>query len=328
MNKKNKNAAAPKPLDILDIVVSMYNQEKLIERVLVGIFQNTTTPFNLNLVFDGCTDRTKEVALAFIEKAKAKVGQGGAALLRDLRTADAPNVFETRANNAGFRMTTTDYIIAVQDDVVIEERGWERRMTYPLRSWDDVFAVSGRAAMNMAIDAAGDVAFSDMAAAESFSLPRRSFEIRSVINRGPIALRADILRKLDCLDEAFAPGYFDEADLVLRARTRFAMACGAIRVGWHSDAAWGKTRVKGSGMNANSPWVRNALRLRERYPDLVSGDQPIVEQRPIRDAQIDWRGRDSLMTRAGKRIRADWRAARWQIGRKWHALKIRLKIKN
>jgi len=36
----------PQKMEIIDIVLSIYNQEKLIERVLYGLFKNTTTPMN------------------------------------------------------------------------------------------------------------------------------------------------------------------------------------------------------------------------------------------------------------------------------------------
>ena len=88
-----------KALESLDIVLSIFNQEALIEKVLEGIARNTTTPFNLVLIFDGCTDDSMNKALSYLKDARPK-------LLRELRTATSQNVYETKANNIGFRMCT------------------------------------------------------------------------------------------------------------------------------------------------------------------------------------------------------------------------------
>ena len=131
-----------KPLEKLDIVLTIFNQENLIERVLYGLFKNTTTPFDLIIVFDGCTDRTEKRARAYIKKHASRH-------LRELITTYAQNVYETRANNIGFKMVKADYMITLQDDMVITEYGWERRLTYPLRKFGDVVAVTARAAQDI-----------------------------------------------------------------------------------------------------------------------------------------------------------------------------------
>lgn len=87
----------------------------------------------------------------------------------------------------------------------------------------------------------------------------------------------------------------------------------------------GKTRAKDSGMNIGSPLVRNALTLKRRYADILSGNKQLMERRTAKDANIDWRGRDSFLTRVWKGIRANSRSVRWQVSRKLHALKIRVK---
>ncbi len=131
-----------KPLEKLDIMISIFNQEEIIERVLYGVLKNTTTPFNLILVFDDCTDRTKPRALAYIKKTKPR-------LLNELIVKDTPNLFELRANNFGFRLAKTDYLITLQDDMIVKEFGWERRLTFPLRKFDDVLAVTARTAQDI-----------------------------------------------------------------------------------------------------------------------------------------------------------------------------------
>jgi glycosyltransferase involved in cell wall biosynthesis len=298
-----------KPLEIVDIVISIYNQEKIIEEVLRGVFKCTTTPFNLILVFDGCTDKTQDIAVRYIENHKSL-------FLRKLKITTAENVFETKANNIGFKLGTEDYLLTLQDDMVIKEKGWEKRITFPLRKYDDVFAVTGRAAMNICIkDTSDHPIYSDMAGREYFTLKRNTFSIRAGINRGPVAFRADVLRKLNFLDEQFAPAQFDEFDLVLRAFELYGFKSGVFAIDYRSDASWGKTRQSESSMNTSSTFKKNVVLLREKHNQLkeVNG---ITEDRLIFDSEVDYTEREMLLKRIVVRISTDFRHALVYFGRK------------
>lgn len=299
-----------KSLSNIDIVISVYNQEKLIPRVLAGVISSTTTPFNLILVFDGCSDQSLSVSRTFIKENRTD-------LLRSLVILTADNVFETRANNIGFRAAKEDYVITVQDDVIIEEKGWERRLTYPLRAYDDVFAVTSRAALNMQY-LAGDIVprYVDCAGREFWSLPRNTFAIRNALNRGPIAFRADILKQLGYLDEVFAPGQFDEADLVLRAQEQHNMRCGVFSIDYRSDIDWGKTRTGGNIMTSGANTVKNATLLKERHPQLSTDTGNIVEDRIIHESDIDYIIRDSFLKRQCIHLRAARRFFGWYLSRR------------
>ena len=42
------------------VVLTVHNKEKLIKKVLKSILKNTSSPFELVVVFDGCNDRCEE----------------------------------------------------------------------------------------------------------------------------------------------------------------------------------------------------------------------------------------------------------------------------
>ncbi len=300
-----------KPLTALDIVISIHNQEKLIPRVLAGILNNTTTPFNLILVFDGCTDASQRISEQFLKDTKA-------ALLKNLIITTAENVYELRANNIGFRLAQEEYLITLQDDVVIEEKGWERRFTYPLRAFDDIFAVSSRTALNVEQgDSEGTPRYSDYAAREFLSLPRNTFAIRNMINRGPIAFRTDILKKIGYLDELFAPGQFDDADVVLRAKMLHGMKSGAFWINYRSDISWGKTRTAPGVMSAHSTIQRNARLFFLRHNDFLTRTGRVVEKRIIREKDIDYITRDPFLKRNYIRLQAAKRFFFWYLSRRF-----------
>ena len=278
-----------KTMELIDIVISIYNQEKIIDKVLYGVIKNTTTYFNLILVFDGCTDKSMSRALGYLK-------QDNIPLLKDLRIATTLNVYETKANNTGFKLGTEKYLITIQDDMVIEERGWERRITYPLRRYNDVFSVTGRTALNLRFDKnTENPIYFDIAGREYLTLKRNIFAVRSGINRGPIAFRADILKKLNYLDELFAPAQFDEFDLVLRAYKQYGLKSGVFQIDYRSDLAWGKTRQSESSMNTNATYEKNIALLKNRHEQLLSGTGRIFENRIICKKEIDYKKTDFLL---------------------------------
>jgi glycosyltransferase involved in cell wall biosynthesis len=296
----------------------MYNQESLIEMILKGICNNTTTPFNIILVFDGCTDNTMNLALDYLKRHRPQN-------LREIRTATAPNVYETKANNIGFRLTTSPCMLTLQDDMVIREKGWERRLTFPLRCFDDIFAVTSRTAQNIFYNNSDPTAiFNDVAAREDFSLARNCFAIRNTVNRGPVAFRTDILKKLNFLDEAFAPADFDEADLVLRAFEQYGMKCGAFWIDYVSEMNWSRKRKGGSTMVTRNSFAKSAKLLMDKHPQLKSRSSAIIEQRIVKDSEIDYISRDSGVKRMALWIDSNWRFAKWRLGRKWNGLRVRL----
>lgn len=308
-----------KPLTSLDIVVSIYNQERLIPLVLAGILNNTTTPFNLILIFDGCTDQSQKNSEEFLRKNKAP-------LLKNLIITTAENVYETRANNIGFRIAQESYLITVQDDVVIEEKGWERRLTYPLRAFDDIFAVTGRAALTIQYpNGSFSPEYLNRAGREFLSLPRNTFAIRNIINRGPIAFRNDTLKKLGYLDELFAPGQFDEADLVLRAREQYGMKSGVFSIDYRSDLKWGKTRTVQNAITSPSNTQKNAQLLLSRHQYLSFPTAAISEERVIGDGDIDYTTRESLLKRNFIHARAAKRFFFWYLSQQLTKMVLRLK---
>lgn len=272
------------PLPYLNIVLSIYNQENLVERVLRGIFNNTTTPFTLILIFDGCTDRTEERALAFIKKSNPK-------LLRKLITDHAPNVFETKANNIGFKKVQADYMITLQDDMVVNEYGWERRLTYPLRKFDDVLAVTARTAQDLGT-LEGNLEeqnyFTHAAEYAKGTLSRNIFAVRDTINRGPVAFTMKHLRALNYFDEAFSPSDLDDADLSMRAWLERNLRVGAFSIDYISRSNWGKARSKDSTMYAGSHIPRNAARLKERYSEYLLSGKKHSQDIPIPESEIDY----------------------------------------
>ncbi|HEY4503955.1 MAG TPA: glycosyltransferase family A protein [Candidatus Paceibacterota bacterium] len=271
------------PLTKIDIVLSVFNQEKLIRKVLGGIFKNTTTPFNLILIFDGCTDKTEKKVFEYLKKHTPK-------LLNTIIIDHASNVYETKANNIGFKKAKEEYMLTLQDDMVINELGWERRLTYPLRKFDNVIAVTSRVAQDVGLmeNLEGHEYFTNKTGRESNNLPRNIFAIRDTINRGPVAFNMKHLKSMNYLDESYAPSDLDDADLCLRAWREKKLICGVFWIDYISKPKWGKARAKDSNMYADNHIPKNATRLKDTHQDYIKSQIKHSEDIIIPESEIDY----------------------------------------
>lgn len=271
-----------KPLERIDIVISIFNQEKIIERILSGVCRNTVTAFNLILVFDGCVDKTKPKALAWLEKNRPSH-------MIELVVRDAPDVYETKATNIGLRLGKEDYIITIQDDMEIQEKGWEVRLTYPIRKYDDVYSTGAYIAHDIDFETfTPEVQRYKRARGRKYFNARRDiFYIRDIAMRSPVAFRADYLRKLNYLDEDYAPCTFDEADIQLRAWEKFNLRSGLFRIDYLSKPSWSKSKSKDSTMNEGGSRVRNVARLRSGHAAYFEKKESHSEERSIPE-EIDY----------------------------------------
>ncbi len=272
---------APQEMNILDIVISIFNQEKLIERQLQSIFKYTTTPFNLILVFDGCTDKTKPRALAYIAKYAPPN-------LKEFRHVDTPNIYELKANNTGYRMVTSEFFINLQDDVLIREKGWERRMTYPMRIRDDIMGITSRISENFGICNDTFHSYENQKGREFGTLARNTLAIRDRLNRGPIAWRNSQAKELGYYNEEYSPSDLDDADLALRGWETHEWKVGVFWINYLARLEWGKTRSKDTTMDAMKSLSRNQGRLgrdhRAYFDKGIKHDEEII----IEDSEIDY----------------------------------------
>ena len=267
------------------LILTVHNKEWLIDRVVKGICNNTVGDYELIFVFDGCSDNSQEVALKALKKGV------------DHKVLTAPDVFETKANNIGLREATGDLAIIIQDDMVIEEKGWNRRMQKPFLKFDDVFAVTARTAHNYVFNPNSqhvnmeedlDTGWCDILRscdeADKSNTPRDTFAIRSTVNRGPLMIDLDDLKKLNYLDEEYSPQDMDDHDLMYRAWKQLKKVCGCYWIDMRSDTEWGGTRAA-SGGTEPAPWLyktqhKNSKIFYKRNKDVLD-DRRIVVNRKV-----------------------------------------------
>jgi len=258
---------------VFSIILTIHNKEFLLTHVLNSIKLFTTGAYELILVLDGCTDKSEELVDLFIK-------QNPAIKITKLKTSD---VFETKANNVGLKASSGDYCVIVQDDMIMNEHGWNERLLKPVKSFSDVFAVTSQTAHNWTYNPQSMhqhmkedlddcwcdiIKYTELASRYTFS--RDVFAVRHSANRGPLLLRHDVLQKLNYLDETFAPQDMDDHDLCYRAYKQLGMVAGCYWTNIITDYSWGGTREN----NKPKPWLlkanhKNMKIVWERHKDVI-----------------------------------------------------------
>lgn len=266
------------------IILTVHNKEWLIDKVIEGIVSNTTGHYELIIVIDGCTDNSERVIRDSLLECSV-----------NYQFIHAPNVFETTANNLGMRSAKGDKVIIVQDDMIILEDGWNLRMEKPFEIFDDVFAVTARCAHNWIFNSNTqhlgmkedlDNCWCDIIdhvdhAERNQGLPRDVFAVRCSVNRGPLMINHSDLKKLNYLDETFAPQDMDDHDLCYRAYKELGKVVGAYWIDYQSEDSWGGTRVETGGP---APWLlkahhKNTKIFYERHKDLINTRRVILNRK-------------------------------------------------
>ena len=263
------------------IILTIHNKGWLIDKVIQSIYKNTVGSYELIVILDGCTDNSEEIVLENVND--------------DTTVLYAANVFETTANNMGFRRASGDKVIVVQDDMVIKEEGWKQRLQKPFNEFNDVFAVTARLSHNwifnpntqhLGMKEDLDTCWCDIVdhvdhAGRVHGLTRDTFAVRCSVNRGPLMIDHIDLQRLNYLDEAYAPQDMDDHDLCYRAYKQLDKIVGAYWIDYESQDFWGGSRVSGGP----APWLfkahhKNTKLFYERHKDLIN-TRRLIEHRGL-----------------------------------------------
>lgn len=247
------------------IILTIHNKEKILPLALDGIKKNTLKPYEIVFVLDGCSDNSLSIVEGF-EDPKSSI-----------KIIETPDIFETRANNAGIKASSGDFITIIQDDMVIKELGWDERMKLPFGKFLDVFAVTANCAHNWEVNqnfTPKDSGWSDrlfhIDHANKNTIKRDEFGVRQCVNRGPLMINHADLIKMNFFDEKFAPQDMDDHDLCFRVKKEIGKVVGCYWINYESDIFWGGTRENGQ----TKPWLLTANRknceiVYERHQDLI-----------------------------------------------------------
>jgi len=248
-------------------ILTIHNKDFLIEQVCNSLINNLSNNTDqLIIVFDGCTDNSIPIVKNILKNInRIKIDY-----------VYTNNVFETKANNAGLKIVDNDYVILIQDDMVVNEKDFDVRMMKPFQTFNDVFAVTSFVAHNNIYNEnTGEINYIDIASKKESS--RDIFYAREYGNRGPLMYNYQDVVKLGYLDEYFSPLHYDDMDISMRAFKEFNKVSGLYWIDYTSEPGWGSTRRKNQSLH-NQLMITNAKKILEKHKDLLYGDK-FIENR-------------------------------------------------
>ena len=218
------------------VILTVHNKEKTIGKILEKLIINTSfNTIKLIIILDGCTDQTADVIKQFFIFHKTRI---------DVEIIFTDDIWETRANNIGLRKVQTEFATIVQDDMLIMQYNWDKKLLENFNKYQ-IFAVSGRAAHNFILhnnnfeiievfgreypfsnsDIFGKIVGKLMAIFKPYWLYKylNLSASRLVVNRGPLIMEMSKLKQLNFFDEEFAPFELDDVDLCCRAFKKFGL---------------------------------------------------------------------------------------------------------
>jgi glycosyltransferase involved in cell wall biosynthesis len=239
-------------------LLTTHNKENMIESVCYGIINNISElTKEIIVVFDGCVDKTEDIVKRIFNDVNVKI--------KYVHTND---VFELKANNKGLKEVTSDYVILIQDDMIIKEKDFDKRMLKPFLSFDDVFAVTSQTAHNNEVR--GNTVITTGSADRRLGYPRDKFAVREIANRGPLMYNYKDLLKLNFFDEYFVPNSYDDHDISYRAYKELGKVSGLYWIDYDSDPSWGTGRQKNQTLHSKAH-ARNSAIIVDRYSDILGG---------------------------------------------------------
>jgi len=246
----------------VSIILTVHNQEKIIGEIIKGISENISENVKeLIIILDGCTDKSEFIMDKFLTKFNCNI-----------KIIETPDINEVLANNVGLKNSECEYSIIVQDDCKINEPDFDKRMLKPFGKFFNLLAVSGRDAVDTRI-VDNRLDYYNCGGVDAHT-PRNIFSIRDAINRSPLMLNNERVKKLNYLDESFAPLDSDDVDLSIRGYKNFGYIVGSYVINYESPLSWGKTRNNSESARIwEKSMIKNHKLILERHYDFIVGEK-------------------------------------------------------
>lgn len=239
-------------------LLTTHNKENMIVDVCNGILNNISKlTQQIIVVFDGCEDNTEFLVKNVLKNYNKKL---------DFVYTD--DVFELKANNAGLKKVDNDYVILIQDDMIIKEKDFDKRMLKPFINFNDVFAVTSQTAHNNIEKNGYLYAYNEADRRKGYS--RDFYGVREIANRGPLMYDYSDIVKLNFFDEDFCPNSYDDHDISYRAYEKLGKVSGIYWIDYQSEPHWGTGRLKNKKLHAESH-IKNMGIIIKRHYNLLQG---------------------------------------------------------
>jgi hypothetical protein len=178
-------------------------------------------PSELIVILDSCTDRSEEIIDSVVDEYKSYrsqyANQTGKFGIVKFQKFIGQDLFEVKANNLGMRHAVGENFLVIQDDMVVEDFGYDKILLSALLQNPDLLSVSGRCAHNVY----WDQEIQDFTWPEKIGhcthhdykvdpADRDAIHIRDVAIRAPLLINGPKMKELKYFDENFYPFELDD----------------------------------------------------------------------------------------------------------------------
>lgn len=220
------------------IIVPVHNQENIIIKNLQAIVEHTEGLFEIIVIIDSCTDNTEKLIVEWVKNNDIQI---------ILIKSDIP-LFETSADNIGFRISRGKFCLEIQADMEMTEKGYNNILKRGFQ-FSNVIGISGRCCHMFnetnIIGRGGEY----INRPYDRKLRQDLLYVNETVNRGPLLLDREKLIELDYLDEENF--YLDNSDhdLFARAWAKKNWICGYIPIDFNAPLNNGTTRKPRNAIN-------------------------------------------------------------------------------
>lgn len=275
-----------KDIIVYSIIVPVYNQENIIVEHIKSYIINTLDNFEIIIILDSCSDNTKDNLLDFISNFKNL--NKNFIQIRIIETLEP--LFETKCDNIGFKIAKGKFLLEIQADMKMTEKGYNIHLAKPFNLLNNVIAVSGRCAHNLYQEGGvGKLGKSIMTEISKLNVDKDTFYTYETCNRGPLLLDRKKVEDLGYLDEE---NYFldnSDHDLMARAYIFKKYICGYVPIDFEADLKNGSTR--------KTKDERNIKKLNELNSKIDRGHINKYREtwKPLQPKQYDLTGREKIV---------------------------------
>lgn len=125
----NRHNSKPK----VSVIIPVFNQDRIIFTMLDGLIGSLTTDYELIIIDDASTDNSKEIISDYLKYKN----------ITHIFVSTTVPIFETACDNLGFFLASGFYLLEVQSDIIINDKGFDKRMIAALDN-NKFCSVSGR----------------------------------------------------------------------------------------------------------------------------------------------------------------------------------------
>ena len=157
-------------------------------------------------------------------------------------------LFETSADNIGFRMSRGKYCLEIQADMEMTEKGFNNILKRGFQ-YKNVIGVSGRCCHMLNEKKIIGRGGSDITKPYDRSLKQDILYVNETVNRGPLLLDREKLIEMNYLDEENFYQENSDHDLFTRAWVEKGWICGYIPIDFDAPIENGSTRKPRDSIN-------------------------------------------------------------------------------